>query len=132
MRLLALSGALALALALGALWLVRASGSPQAVEPPSVAPAKARAGTPPLPPRGALVLARGHGDLAVAIAARRMPGGVRLTATVLAGDGTGLSGLRVRFAVDGAQLPPAKACGAGLLCLGRAREHCRQARGGRR
>jgi hypothetical protein len=32
---------------------------------------------------------------------------------VVASDGTGLSGLRVRFAVDGRQLPAARPCGAG-------------------
>jgi hypothetical protein len=108
-----LSGALVLALALGAFWLVATSGSPEGVKPPRVAPAKARAGTPPPPPHGALVLARGHGDLAVALAARRTGRDVRLTATVLAGDGTGLRGLQVRFAVDGARLPAARPCGAG-------------------
>ncbi len=101
-----------LALAGGAVWVIAGNDSPGGVAVPVVPPAKAPAGAPP-PPRGALVLARGHGDLAVALAARRAGNDVRLTATVVAPDGTGLSGLRVRFAVDGRALPVASPCGRG-------------------
>jgi hypothetical protein len=113
MRLLAASGAVVLFIAVAAFLLVASSGSPGGVKAPRIQPATISAGTPPLPPRGALVLARGHGDLAVALAARRSGHAVRLTATVLAGDGTGLSGLRVQFAVDGKRLAVARPCGAG-------------------
>ena len=106
------AGAL-LALAGVVVWVIAASDSPGGVAVPTVPPARARAGTPPQPPRGALVLARGHGDLAVAVAARRAGSDVRLTATVVAADGTGLRGLRVRFAVDGRSLAAASPCGAG-------------------
>ena len=53
-----------------------------------------RAAKPPPPPAGAVVLAREDGDRAVALAAR----GRDLTVTVLAPDGTGLSGLGVTVA----------------------------------
>jgi hypothetical protein len=112
MRLL-LACAAVLAIGVGAVVLVAASGSSSGVKPPRIGAAHARAGTPPLPPHGALVLARGHGDLAVALAARRAGSGLRLTATIVAGDATGVSGLRVRFAVAGRRLALASPCGAG-------------------
>jgi hypothetical protein len=104
--------AVAAALALLA-WLIAASRTSGGVKLPRVPPAAVRAGTPPLPPHGALVLARGHGDLAVALAARRSGRDIRLTATVVASDGTGLSGLRVTFAAGGRRLSAAAPCGAG-------------------
>lgn len=103
----------ALALAGVAAWVIGTSGSPGGVAVPTVAPATPRQGLPPAPPRAALVLARGHGNLAVALAARRVGRGLRLTATVVAPDGTGLRGLDVRFALGGRTLPPASPCGAG-------------------
>jgi hypothetical protein len=112
MRLLVALAA-ALAIGVGAVVLVAASGSSSGVKPPQVGAALARAGTPPLPPHGALVLARGHGDLAVALAVRRAGAELRLTGTIVAGDETGLSGLRVHFAVDGRRLALARPCGAG-------------------
>jgi hypothetical protein len=107
--------AIAALLALGAVVVavVASGGSSGGVKAPRIPPATARSGTPPRPPHGALVLARGHGDLAVALAARRAGPELRLTGTVIASDGTGLSGLRVRFVVGAAALPPAKPCGAG-------------------
>jgi copper transport protein len=67
------------------------------------APARRAAKAPP-PPAGAIVLAREDGDRAVALAAR----GRELTVTVLAPDGTGLSGLGVTVA--GSRAAP---CGPG-------------------
>src|SRR4051794_2085333 len=94
------AGAL-LALAAAATWVVAGNDSPGGVPVPVIPPATARAGIPPPPPRGALVLARGDRGLAVALAARRAGSDVRLTTTVVSPDGTGLRGLHVRFAVDG-------------------------------
>jgi hypothetical protein len=111
MRLL-LAFAAVLAVAAGGVVLVVSRGS-GGVRVPRIPPARVRSGTPPHPPHGALVLARGHGDLAVALAARRRGSELRLTGTVVAGDATGLSGLRVRFAVGGTTLPAARPCGAG-------------------
>jgi hypothetical protein len=108
-----LAFAAALAIAVGVVVVIASGGSSGGVEAPQIGAAVARAGTPPLPPHGALVLARGHGDLAVALAARRAGSQVRLTATVVASDGTGLSGLRVRFATAGRRLSEAGPCGAG-------------------
>src|SRR4051812_13094873 len=93
--------------------VVAAGGSSSGVKPPQIPAAAAPAGTPPHPPRGALVLARGDRDLAVALAARRAGPDLRLTGTVVAPDGSGLSGLRVRFVVAGRKLAPAASCGAG-------------------
>jgi hypothetical protein len=113
MRLL-LALAAVLAIALGVVVVVASSGSESGVvHTPHVGAAVASAGTAPPPPHGALVLAQGHGDLAVALAARRAGRELRLTGTVIASDGTGLSGLRVQFAVGGRQLPAARSCGAG-------------------
>ncbi|MDP9256173.1 MAG: hypothetical protein M3Q31_06425 [Actinomycetota bacterium] len=112
MRLL-LAFAAVLCIGVAAVVVVASGGSSSGVKPPQIRAALPHAGTPPLPPHGALVLARGHGDLAVALAARRAGSDLRLTGTVVAGDGTGLSGLRVRFAVDGRRLPPARPCDAG-------------------
>jgi hypothetical protein len=106
------AGAL-LALACVAAWAVAGNSSSRGVAVPVVAPAIPRAGTPLPPPRGALVLAQGRRGLAVALAARRAGGDVRLTATVMAPDGSGLRGLQVRFAVDGKRTGPASPCGAG-------------------
>jgi hypothetical protein len=66
---------------------------------------------PPKPPRGALVLAGESGERAVALAVR--PG--RLNATVLASDGTALSGLKLSFRV-GSRVVRARPCGHG--CYG--------------
>jgi hypothetical protein len=110
-RVLAAIGAAVVAIAAVAVWIAT-RGSAGGVQVPQIPPAL-RAATPPPPPHGALVLARGHGDLAVAIAARRAAGELRLTTTVIAPDGTGLSGLQVGFAADGTKFPAAKACGAG-------------------
>ncbi len=63
---------------------------------------------PPGPPAGALVLAREDRRLAVALAVR----GRELTATVLAPDGGGFSGLDVSFRSDG-RSAVASPCGAG-------------------
>ena len=112
MRLAAAIGAAVLVIAAAVAWFAT-GGSPGGVKVPVIPPATVRAGTAPEPPHGALVLARGHGDLAVALAARRAGGQVRLTATVLAADGTGLSGLRVRFRAGGAVFPAATSCGPG-------------------
>lgn len=112
MRLL-LAFAAVLAVAVAGVALVVSRGSSGGVRVPHVPPARVRAGTPPHPPQGALVLAQGRGDLAVALAARRHGSELRLTGTVVAGDGTGLSGLRLRFAVGGKPLPAARPCGAG-------------------
>jgi hypothetical protein len=112
MRLL-LAFAAVLAVIAGAVALVVSRGSSAGVRVPRIPPARVRAGTPPRPPHGALVLAQGHGDLAVALAARRQGSELRLTATVVAGDATGLSDLRVHFSVGGRSLPVATACGAG-------------------
>ena len=106
------AGAL-LALAAAAAWALAGNDSPGGVAVPVVPPATARTGTPPPPPHGALVLARGDRGLAVALAARRAGSDVRLTATVLAPDGTGLRGLRVHFAVDGKATAAATPCGPG-------------------
>jgi hypothetical protein len=63
---------------------------------------------PPKPPRGALVLAGESGDRAVALAVQSG----RLSATVLASDGTPLSGLRLSFRV-GSRVVRARPCGHG-------------------
>ncbi|HET6172693.1 MAG TPA: hypothetical protein VFD90_08810 [Gaiellales bacterium] len=112
MRLLLVFGAL-LAVVAAVAVVVASSGSSSGVKVPTIPPAAVRSGTPPRPPRGALVLAQGHGDLAVALAARRAGSQLRLTGTIVASDGTGLTGLRVRFAVAGRQLPVAGPCGPG-------------------
>jgi hypothetical protein len=120
MRLLLAFAALLAAVA-GVVAVVAASGSSSGVKAPHIPAAIAPAGTPPHPPHGALVLAKGHGDLAVALAARRAGSKLRLTGTVVAADGTGLTGLRVRFAVAGRELPrPRRA--VRLLRLGHPRE----------
>ena len=67
--LLAFAAVLAVAVA-GVALVVVAWLPPAASRCPRSPPARVRAGTPPRPPHGALVLARGHGDLAVALAAR--------------------------------------------------------------
>jgi hypothetical protein len=112
MRLLLVFAAL-VAVVAGVAAVIASSGSSSGVRVPDVPAAAPRAGTPPLPPRGALVLAQGHGDLAVALAARRAGSRLRLTGTLVAGDGTGLTGMRVHFVVAGRRLPAATTCGAG-------------------
>jgi hypothetical protein len=112
MRLL-LAFAAVLAIGAGVVVVVVSGGSSGGVEAPRISAAVPPSGTAPNPPHGALVLARGDGDLAVALAVRRAGPALRLTGTVLASDGTGLAGLRVRFAVGATQLPPAKPCGPG-------------------
>ena len=71
-------------------------------------PAATKAGPAKLPPPGALVQAREDGRYAVALAAQRASGRLRLTVTVLGPDGNGASGLPVR--IDGAF---AARCGSG-------------------
>src|SRR5262249_12455254 len=74
--------------------------------------AKPAAGTPPAPPRGALVLAREDGDLAVALAVQRgRP--LRLTATVLSQNGGGADGLEASFRLPGHAPHDATPCGHG-------------------
>jgi hypothetical protein len=63
---------------------------------------------PPAPPRGALVLAGESGERAVALAV--LPR--RLTATVLGGDGSPLSGLTLSFRA-GSRVVRARPCGHG-------------------
>ena len=112
MRLL-LAFAAVLAVAVAGVALVVSRGPSGGVKVPQIPPARVRAGTPPRPPHGALVLAQGHGDLAVALAARLQGPELRLTGTVVTGDATGLSGLRVHFDVGRRSLPAALPCGAG-------------------
>jgi hypothetical protein len=112
MRLL-LALAAVLAIGVGVVVVVASGGSSSGVKAPQIGAAVPRAGTAPSPPHGALVLARGDGDLAVALAARRVGPVLRLTGTVIASDGTGLTGLRVRFSAGDKQLPQASPCGAG-------------------
>jgi hypothetical protein len=112
MRLL-LAFAAVLAIGVGVVVVVASGGSSSGVKAPQIGAAAARAGAAPPPPHGALVLARGRGDLAVALAARLAGSELRLTGTVIASDGTGLTGLRVRFAVAGRELPAAGSCGPG-------------------
>jgi hypothetical protein len=105
--------AVVLAIAAGAVLVVLSGGSSGGVKAPRISSAIPRRGTAPPPPHGALVLARGDGDLAVALAARRAGSRLRLTGTVLAPDGNGLTGLSVHFVVGRRRLPAARSCGAG-------------------
>jgi len=72
---------------------------------------------PKPPPPDAVVLAKEDGKLAVALAARAVPGGrVELTATVVSPDNTGVDGLGVSFRLIGATgetQGPGYACGSG-------------------
>lgn len=81
----------------------------QAVKP---APVK-----PTLPPKGALVLAKETGSLAVALAAEPLPHGrLRLTATIVGPDDTGVDDLQLTFRIvgtEGATLEQGNSCGAG-------------------
>ena len=113
MRWLAIGGVLVCAIGGAALWLLDSGGSQGALKPPVVAPARARAGTPPPPPRDALVLARSLGNVAVGLAAQRNAGEIRVTATFVRPDGTGLDGLRVIVTAGARRFPAALACGAG-------------------
>jgi hypothetical protein len=105
--------AVVLALAVGVALVVLSGGSSGGVKAPQIAAAVPRSGTAPPPPHGAFVLARGDGDLAVALAARRAGSRLQLTGTVIAPDGNGLTGLSVHFVVAGRRLPSARSCGAG-------------------
>ncbi len=73
----------------------------------AASPAVATPARAPLPPRGALVLARESGELAVGLAVRPVRRGTELTATVLGQDGNGYRGAPI--SVEGAGRP----CGAG-------------------
>lgn len=64
------------------------AGAPAATAPP---------GPPPPPPKGALVLAREDGPLAVALAVRPSGSKVELTGTVLDQHAFGVTGLKVSF-----------------------------------
>jgi len=72
---------------------------------------------PKLPPRDALVLAKESGKLAIALAAEPAPAGrLRLMATVLSPDNTGVDDLQLTFGVSGtrgATLEPGLSCGSG-------------------
>jgi hypothetical protein len=113
MRWLAIGGVLVLAIGAAALWLLDSGGTQSALKLPVVAPAQARGGTPPDPPHGALVLARSLGDLAIGLAAQRVAGATRITATVVKPDGAGLGGLRVIVTAGATRLPVATPCGPG-------------------
>ena len=65
-----------------------------------------------LPPRGAVVLARGNGSLAVGLAVRPVGTGAELIASVLGPDQLGVNGLPVSFHVGTAVLR-ARPCGGG-------------------
>jgi hypothetical protein len=86
------------------------SGNGSLVAP--IKPGAANDTSPPAPPRGALVLARGDGTRAVALAVGRgrRP---RLTATVLDSSGDALSGLALSFRVGAGGSLPARPCGRG-------------------
>ena len=113
MRWLAIGGVLVCALGGAALWLLGSGGTQGSLKPPVVAPARVRAGTPPPPPHGALVLASSLGNLAVGIAAQRSAGDIRVTATFVKPDGTGLDGLHVVVSAGAKRFPAALACGPG-------------------
>jgi copper transport protein len=76
---------------------------------PATAAAPAKPQTPPLPPRGAVLLARQHGADGVLLAAE--PTG-RVTAIFTGGDGYGVDGLDVSFDA-GDRAVAARSCGAG-------------------
>ena len=76
-----------------------------------------------LPPEGSIVQAQEDGDLAVALAARPVSGGLDLIASVVGPDRLGVEGLGVRFAANGDLVRSAK-CGGGCyraLVAGRPR-----------
>lgn len=81
---------------------------PRAAAAPVAAPAQT-VQLPPPPPRGALVLAREDGSLAVALAVQPQI----VTATVLAPSGGGARGLDVAFALPGRAPVGASSCGTG-------------------
>jgi copper transport protein len=81
---------------------------------PSPAPAP-KPRPPKLPPRDALVLAKQDGRLAVALAAEPAGRGVRVTATVVGPNTTGVDGLDVSFRA-GKRTVAAAPCGSG--CYG--------------
>ncbi len=70
---------------------------------------------PKLPPPNALVLAKQNGRLAVGLASQPAGNGLRLTATVVSPDTTGVNGLDVSFRAGGRTVAAA-ACGSG--CYG--------------
>ncbi len=76
----------------------------------AAAPAAPRSasGPPPLPPQGAVSLAKQWGDRGVAVAARNENGGLEVTTTVFGPQGDGVDGLDVR--VNGRASAP---CGFG-------------------
>ena len=76
----------------------------------AAAPAAPRSasGPPPLPPQGAVTLAKQWGDRGVAVAARNENGGLEVTTTVFGPQGDGVDGLDVR--VNGR---PSAPCGFG-------------------
>ena len=76
-------------------------------------PPRAPASSPlRLPPRGALVLAKENGDLAVALAVRPAGRRVELTASVVGQDRLGVDGLDVSFRTGGL-VARARPCGGG-------------------
>ena len=80
-----------------------------ASRPPRAAPAVPRF---PAPPDGAVVFAREAGSNVLALGVVPRRGEIMLQASVLDGDGRGVSGLRLAFSVRG-ELHVATACGAG-------------------
>jgi hypothetical protein len=79
---------------------------------PAAAPTGSGIARPKLPAPGGIVLARESGRLGVVLSARRAPGRLGLTVTVLGPDGGGASGRRVTFRGGGGSAA-AKPCGAG-------------------
>lgn len=110
-RLAVAAAVLVAALAVTVLVLTHLGSSHGAVVGPG-ALQPAGAGLPPPPPRGALVLAREAGTRAVALAVERGPQ-PRLTATVLASSGDGLSGLPLSFRLDSSTAVTSSPCGQG-------------------
>jgi copper transport protein len=84
-----------LACVVGAVALLTALAPGRDVRGAQAAPKPPAPGRPSPPPAGALALARRSGDLAVAVAVQRKP--LRLTATIVGPDGTGLDGLDVQL-----------------------------------
>ena len=102
-----LAGLLGAVAILTALQPGRQLAQTKAVERPTREP------TLPAPAAGTVVLARGSGDLAVALAARPAARGVLLTTTVLGQDQLGVDGLRVTLGPGAGRPVRATACGAG-------------------
>jgi hypothetical protein len=91
-----------------ALLLHRSGSGPAAAPPPPPPPAAEF----PVPPVGATVYSRQLGSEALALGVVPKRGAVLLQASVVDGEGSGVSGLRVDFAVGHASRT-AKPCGAG-------------------